>query len=263
MLPTMTSSPISQRAETPRSEFWAGVRDISPLLTSDLPFGMLYGVIALNALPPTAAMAMSSIVFAGSAQMVGAQLFASATPGLIIILTTLVVNLRHLLYGASLAPHLKHLPARWKWLLAYLLTDEAYAVAITRYTRPEVADRGAAGTNAHWYTLGTGLTLWVSWQISTAAGILLILHVEIPAAWGLDFTLPLTFIALVVPALKDKAGWMAALSAGVMASVLAALPLKLGLIAAALIGIIVGVAAERLLSARRLWRVGEPLSEAE
>lgn len=260
----MSFSPTSLKTETPRAEFWAGVRDVSPLLTSDLPFGVLYAALALTALPPLPAMAMSSIVFAGSAQMLAVQLFASATPGLIIILTTFVVNLRHLLYGASLAPHLKHLPARWKWLIAYLLTDEAYAVAITRYNRQEVESQGAAGTNAHWYTLGTALTLWVSWQISTAAGILLISRLDIPPEWGLDFTLPLTFIALIVPALSDKAGWMAALAAGVMALIFAALPLKLGLIAAALSGILAGVMVERLLPSRRVpARVGDALPDAD
>jgi 4-azaleucine resistance transporter AzlC len=248
----MSFFPARQHPETPRAEFWAGVRDTLPLLTSDLPFGMLYGALALTALPPLPSLAMSSIVFAGSAQLLAAQLFASATPGFIIILTTLVVNLRHFLYGASFAPHLRHLPTGWKWLIAYLLTDEAYAIAITRYNRSQAGSQGAAGTNAHWYTLGTGLTLWISWQISTAAGILLISRLEIPEAWGLDFVLPLTFIALLVPLLSEKASWMAALAAGVMAIVLAALPLKLGLIAATLIGVLAGVGAERLLPARRL-----------
>ena len=260
----MSFSSTNPKIKTLRVEFWAGVRDASPLLTSDLPFGMLYGALALTALPPLPAMAMSTIVFAGSAQIVAAQLFASATPGVIIILTTFVVNLRHLLYGASLAPHLKHLPTRWKWLIAYLLTDESYVVAITRYDRLDVQSQGAADTDAHWYTLGTGLTLWISWQLSTAAGILLISRLNIPPEWGLDFILPLTFIALIVPALSDKAGWMAALAAGVMALILAALPLKLGLIAAALIGILVGMMVERLLPVRRVTaRVGEALSDAE
>src|SRR5204862_66380 len=120
----MNLSADNPTSDSPRAEFWAGVRDILPILTSDVPFGVLYAALALTALPPAAVMAMSSIVFAGSAQMIAANLFATATPGLIIILTTFVVNLRHLLYGASLAPHLKHLPARWKWLIAYLLTDE-------------------------------------------------------------------------------------------------------------------------------------------
>ncbi|MBK8900011.1 MAG: AzlC family ABC transporter permease [Anaerolineaceae bacterium] len=260
----MDLSRANPQIKTPRAEFWAGVAATSPLLTGDLPFGMLYGALALTALAPLPALAMSSIVFAGSAQIVAAQLFASATPGVVIVLTTFVVNLRHLLYGASLAPHLKHLPGRWQWLLAYLLTDEAYAIAITRYERPDVTSQGAAGTNAHWYTLGAGLTLWLSWQISTAVGIMLIARLDIPPEWGLDFILPLTFIALIMPVLADKAAWLAALAAGVMALLLAALPLKLGLIAAALSGIFVGVMVERLLPARRTAaRLGEVQPEAE
>lgn len=247
----MGLSPINSQTKSAQAEFWAGVAATLPLLTGDLPFGMLYGALALTALAPLPALAMSSVVFAGSAQIVAAQLFASATPGVVIILTTFVVNLRHLLYGASLAPHLKHLPGRWQWLIAYLLTDEAYAIASTRYERPDVTSQGAAGTHAHWYTLGAGLTLWLSWQVSTAVGILLIARLDIPAAWGLDFILPLTFIALLVPVLADKAGWLAALAAGVMALLLAVLPLKLGLIAAALSGIFAGMMVERLLPTRR------------
>jgi len=227
------------------------MRGVLPLFASDPLFGVLYGALALAVLPPEVAMGMSSIVFAGSAQMIGLQLFASATPGVIIILATLVVNLRHLLYGASLAPYLKHLPARWKWLLAYLLTDEAYAVAIMRYNRPDIQEQGAAGTNAHWYTFGAGLGLWVSWQITTAIGILSVSQVSIPPEWGLDFAFPLTFIALLVPTLSDRAGWIAALAAGVIGLLLAGMPLKLGLIAAALIGIVAGVAAERWLTKRQ------------
>src|SRR5512136_1714836 len=117
-----------------RSEFVAGIKAELPILLGVTPFGMIYGVLAMGAgLPANAAMAMSSIVFAGSAQFVGAQLIRVGTPGIVIVLTTFIVNLRHMLYSASIAPHLAHLSRRWKWLLAYLLTDEAYAVTITHY----------------------------------------------------------------------------------------------------------------------------------
>lgn len=227
------------------------MRGVLPLVASDPPFGVLYGMLAQAVLPPEVAMGMSFIVFAGSAQMISVQLFAGATPGVIIILATLVVNLRHLLYGASMAPYLKHLPARWKWLLAYLLTDEAYALAIMRYNRPDIQKQGATGTNAHWYTFGAGLGLWASWQVATAVGVYFMSQVSIPPEWGLDFAFPLTFIALLVPTLSDRAGWIAALAAGVIGLVLAGMPLKLGLIAAALIGIVAGVAAERWLTQRQ------------
>ena len=148
---------------------------------------------AASGLPPTAAQAMSSVVFAGSAQFVATQLIATDAPSLVLLLTTLVVNLRHMLYSASVAPFVRPLPRRWKWLLAYLLTDEAYAVAIPHYREPS----DQAGK--HWCFLGAGLALWAVWQASTAVGIFL--GAQVPPSWSLDFTLPLTFIALVLPAL--------------------------------------------------------------
>jgi predicted branched-subunit amino acid permease len=183
---------------------------------------------------------MSSIVFAGSSQFIGTQLIAAATPAPVIVLTTFVVNLRHMLYSASIAPYLKPLRPVWKWLLAYLLTDEAYAVAITHYQRgrPDASPE----PHAHWYFLGAGLALWSTWQMSSAAGIFL--GAQLPASWSLDFTLALTFIALVVPALKDRPGAAAAITAGLVALLAADLPYKLGLVAAALAGIGMGLLVE-------------------
>jgi 4-azaleucine resistance transporter AzlC len=226
-----------------RQEFWSGVKAELPLLIGVIPFGMIYGVLALAAgIPPAAAQAMSAIVFAGSSQFVMAQLFAAGVPGLVMIMTAAVVNLRHALYSASVAPYLKRLHPRWKWLLAYLLTDEAYAVTITHYA--EGGDQSIVG-NKHWYFLGAGLALWSSWQLSTAVGIFL--GTQVPENWSLDFTLALTFIALVVPGLKDRPTAAAALTAGVCAVGFAELPYKLGLVAAAMVGIGVGV----ILEARR------------
>jgi 4-azaleucine resistance transporter AzlC len=221
-------------------EFWSGVKAGLPLLIGVIPFGMIYGVLALAAgIPPSAAQAMSAIVFAGSSQFVMAQLFGAGVPGLVLIMTAGVVNLRHALYSASVAPYLKRLHPLWKWLLAYLLTDEAYAVSITHYA--EERSQIAVG-NKHWYFLGAGLTLWSSWQISTAIGIFL--GTQVPAGWSLDFTLALTFIALVVPGLKDRPTTATALTAGLCAVWFVGLPYKLGLVAAALVGIGVGMILE-------------------
>jgi 4-azaleucine resistance transporter AzlC len=240
---------------TARSEFLAGLKGELPLLLGVMPYGMIYGVLALKAgLPADVAQAMSFIVFAGSSQLIGTPLIAGGSPFIVIVLTTFVVNLRHMLYSASMAPHIKHLPARWKWLLAYLLTDEAYAVTIARYTRPEAA----LSANMHWYYLGAGLTLWSSWQVSTLIGIQV--GQLIPDSWGLDFTLALTFIALVVPRLKDRASAGAAIAASVVAITGFALPYKLGLMAAAVIGIIVGMAIEARPSSSI---VTHPSSESE
>lgn len=237
---TLGSETGRQVLNSPGKEFWSGVKAELPLLVGVVPFGMIYGVLALAAgIPPATAQAMSAIVFAGSSQFIATQLFAAAAPGLVIIMTAGIVNLRHGLYSASVAPHIRLLHPIWKWLLAYLLTDEAYAVAITHY---ESEGRHTSPGNKHWYFLGAGLALWSSWQLSTALGIFL--GAQVPESWSLDFTLALTFIALVVPGLKDRPALASALSAGVCAILFAGLPYRLGLVAAALVGIAVGMAFE-------------------
>src|SRR6266498_5666243 len=218
-------------------QFLAGVRAEIPLLIGVFPFGMIYGALALNAgLSTAAAQMMSSIVFAGSAQFITTQLVHEAAPGLVIVLTIAVVNLRHMLYSASLAQYIASLPTRWKVLLSYLLTDEAYAPTILRYEKEGITPY------AHWFWLGAGFSLWFFWQISTALGIFL--GTAIPESWSLDFALPLTFIAMVVPVLKNRPAIAAALSAGIVALLAYSLPYKLGLILAALIGITVGTVLE-------------------
>lgn len=220
-----------------RQAFWKGARAEFPLLVGVFPFGVIYGALALNAgLSPAASQLMSAVVFAGSAQFVSAQLFAEAAPGLMIALTVAVVNLRHMLYSASLAPYLKDLPMKWKVLLSYLLTDEAYAPSAIHYEK-----EGATPTS-HYFVLGAGLTLWLVWQLSTAVGVFL--GAQIPARLPLDFALPLTFIAMLIPTLKNRPTLAAALSAGLLALAARALPFKLGLILAALAGVAVGTFLE-------------------
>jgi 4-azaleucine resistance transporter AzlC len=222
-----------------RAEFLSGVINELPLLLGVFPFGMIYGALALQALlPVAAAQAMSSIIFAGSAQFISTQLLAQGIPLVILVGTVFIVNLRHMLYSASIAPYTRHLSMAWKAVLAYFLTDEAYVIAIAHYNEDTPLER------KHWYFLGAGVTLWTGWQIATAAGIFL--GAQVPAAWSLDFALALTFIALVVPALKDRPAVVAAIVAGVIALVAYPLPYKLGLIAAAFGGIISGLVSEGL-----------------
>ena len=218
-------------------QFWAGVRAEIPLLIGGFPFGMIYGALALNAgLSKAAAQVMSFTVFAGTAQFITAQLVHENTPGFVIVLTIAVVNLRHMLYSASLAPYLAALPVRWKMLLSYLLTDEAYAPTILHYEKEGITPQ------AHWFLLGAGGVLWIDWQLSTALGIFL--GAAIPESWLLDFALPLTFIAMLVPVLHDRPAIAAALTAGIVALVAFSLPYNLGLILAALVGIVVGTVLE-------------------
>ena len=223
--------------KTRKQDFWNGVRDEAPILLGVVPFGLLFGALAISShLSSLASQAMSAIIFAGSAQFIAAQLVGTSTSSLVILMVVFVVNLRHALYSASVAPHVNHLNTGWKLLLSYLLTDEAYAVTITHYNREGDTETG------HWYFLGAGLTLWTSWQLSTAVGIFI--GAQIPASWPLGFILPLTFIALVVPALKDRAGIAAALVAGIIGLLALGLPYKTGLLLAALIGILTGLVIE-------------------
>lgn len=226
----------------PAAAFSLGLRAVMPLLLGVAPFGVIYGVVALQSgIPALAAMAMSSIVFAGSAQFLLAQLVGAGAPLLLTAGAVGLVNLRHALYSASVAPMLAHLPRRWKILLAYLLTDEAYAAAIphliaARPTTPQSAQ-------AHWILFGSGFGLWAGWQLATLAGVLI--GAQLPSGLGLDFALPLTFIAIVVPMVDSRALLLAALTAGAVAVMLAALPYKLGLFIAALAGLAAGAVLSR------------------
>jgi 4-azaleucine resistance transporter AzlC len=221
---------------TPGREFAAGLVAVAPLLLGAVPFALIYGALAVKAgIPPLLAIATSCIVFAGSAQFMITKLVAAATPGLLIVLSVGVINLRHALYSAALAEKLAHLPLRWKILLAYLLTDEAYAAALRRM-------EGEPSTQRHWFLFGCGFGMWATWQVACVAGVLL--GGRIPAAWSLDFAGTLTFIAIVVPLLKDRASTGAMLTAGLISVIAFALPHKLFIIAAAMAGMTVGVLLE-------------------
>ena len=226
-------------------EFLAGCRDEAPLQLGVIPFGMLYGIGAVAAgMPVWLAQLTSMVVFAGAAQLVIVQMLSAAAGALPIGLTAALLNLRHLLYSASVAGHVRHLPRRWRVVLAYLLTDEAYAVAILRYTRPAAADQEQAEPDLrHWYFLGCGLTLWGCWQLSTALGIAF--GARIPPEWDIDFAGPLTFIALLTLLVKERAGQAAALVAALAVLALAALPFRLGLVLAIVLGLLAGAAVAR------------------
>jgi 4-azaleucine resistance transporter AzlC len=222
---------------TASSAFLLGVRALLPMLLGVVPFGVIYGVVALQSgIPPLAAVLMSSMVFAGSAQFLLAQLVGAGAPALLSIGAVGLINLRHALYSASVAPVLHALPRRWKLLLAYLLTDEAYAAAIPHLLAEPRSPQ------AHWVLFGSGFALWAGWQISTLAGVLI--GAQLPPDLGLDFALPLTFIAIVVPLIDSRARLIAALTAGAVAILLVTLPYKTGLFAAALAGLGAGAFAQ-------------------
>ncbi|RPJ39737.1 MAG: branched-chain amino acid ABC transporter permease, partial [Chloroflexi bacterium] len=166
-------------------EFLNGARDELPILLGVAPFGLIFGALAVhNGLTPFAAQATSYIIFAGSAQFIAVQLLGASASAAVILMVVFVVNIRHALYSASVAPYIAHLKPVWKYILAYFLTDEAYVVAISNY------DKNGTSAIRHWYFLGAGVTLWSTWQISTLTGILA--GGRIGENWPVGFALPLT-----------------------------------------------------------------------
>src|SRR5215212_1115973 len=112
-----------------RSAFASGVRAALPVLLGVVPFATITGVaMVASGIPPFAAMAMSLVVFAGASMVASAQLLASGTPALLIILTTVFINLRFMMYGASLRHHFVALPLRWRLFVGYLNADNVYGL---------------------------------------------------------------------------------------------------------------------------------------
>jgi 4-azaleucine resistance transporter AzlC len=225
--------------------FVSGAKAIMPVSLALIPFAVAFGATAMGSgLSTLEALAMSVFVFAGAAQLAAIPLMSAGTSVAVVVLTVLVINLRLTLYSASLAPHFRRLPLAWKGLLSYLLTDQAYAATITRFD-----DRQTEEPDKRWYYLGVALAIWVTWQAATMLGVFLGSWAS--EGWSLDFVLPLIFIALALPAIKDRMTAAAALSAGGTAVFAAAMPLNIGLITAALVGVLGGLVAESVAERTR------------
>ena len=208
-----------------------------PVLIGIVPFGMVCGIGAISAgASPLAALAMSAIMFSGAAQIVASQLLAAGAPLLVIVLSCSVVGLRFLVYSAAMAPYLRPLDHRWRNLLSFVLTDQAFAGTIQRFR-----DSDDLRANAS-YFLGGGLFLWAAWQVATLAGILV--GQVIPASWQLEFVVPLTFIAVLAPLLRDRIAILVAIVAAIAAIALDDMPMRLTMVCAGLIGIAAGVVAD-------------------
>ena len=229
--------------QTSRLAFIRGLRDQVPFILGNIPFGMITGAAAVSAgADPLLAIAMSVIMFAGAAQLAAISLMAQHAPAGIVVLTVLVVNLRLMMYSAAVAPYFRHTPKLRKWLFAYLLTDHAFALLTTKFDKQHVPKHVDA------YYFGVTSAMWCIWQASVAVGVFA--GTLVPAKWSLEFTIPLVFLALVLPALQTKSHWAAAIAASVAAAFCTSLPLKLGLITAAATGVLIGVWSERRSTAR-------------
>ena len=225
-------SPLTRRAA-----LRAGALASLSLAMAVIPFGVVCGAGATGiGLDFNQSFALSWMVFAGSSQIVAMHLLATGAPVWVIVLTGWLVNLRFMMYSAALAPHFRERSRLGRWLGAYLLTDQAFAVSLGR-----IADDRDRRETA-WFYLGLALACWLQWQLASLAGILL--GGFIPASWSIDFVISLTFIALIVPLLGDRLMRVAALVGGAVA-LAPQLPFKLNLMAAALAGAGVALLLEK------------------
>ena len=223
-----------------RSAIFDGSRAVAPLLVGVIPFGLIFGVTAAGSVVGgSLGYATSFIIFAGAAQLATIQLLDTGVAAMVVIATALVINGRHLMYSAALAPHFREFPATSRIMFPYLLTDQAFAVSIVRY------DEAADPTYKRWFYFGAGISLWITWQLTTAAGV--VLGAQVPESWSLDFAIPLVFLALLIPAVRSRPALVAAVVGGGVALVASGAPFGLGLIIGALSGVAAGVAAERLM----------------
>ncbi len=223
---------------SPREEFAAGAREIAPVMVGMVPFGLVAGVAATTAgLTPLQGMALSILSFSGIAQLIVCQLLAANSPIPVAMLAGSVVSLRFVMYSAAVSPHLAHLDRRWRAVLAFLMTDQSFSLTTRHFSA--AGDRGTR----HWHTFGASLTLYVAWQSVVAIGIAV--GAQVPESWSLDFAVVLTFIALLVPAVRTRADLAAAIASAAVALAAAGLPYRLALVAASLAGIGAGMAIER------------------
>jgi branched chain amino acid efflux pump len=210
----------------------------APLLIGIVPWGVVAGVAMTGAgLTKAEAVAMSVLVFAGSAQLAVLPLLVVKAPLWVMYATGLVVNLRYVIYSAVLAPHFEHLSRPWRALLSYITVDGMFALLVGKYQPEEGRAR------KHWFYLGGSLLMWTGWQLASWAGIFA--GELIPREWSLEFSATLALIAVLMPLLVDRATVCAALAAGGVALVAAKWPLNTGLLAAIGAGVVVGLAVAR------------------
>lgn len=223
--------------ETNQSLFISGCRDTVPVLLGIVPFGIIIGFTAAD-LGFTAfeITAMSAVVFAGAAQLAATFLMADGTHFAIVVLTVIMINIRFMMYSASLAAFFNSLSRLQKSVYGFLISDATYALSIPRLTSP-------CEGRPHWYYFGSGFTLWVSWIIATAIGASM--GVGIPEEFPVELVLPVVFIALLFPVIEDRPTAATALVAGVTAIVAAPLDYNLGLLVGVSSGLVVGVALNR------------------
>lgn len=217
-----------------------GARDTLPLTIAAIPFGVVFGALAVGSgLSQSMAMAMSLFVFAGASQFIAVTMIASATAVPVILLTVFIVNLRHMLYSATLMSQVRGLPQWLRVPMAFWLTDETFAVVSNRVMRHSEAP------GLVWYYLGSAISMYANWQLCTWVGVTLGQQVPDLASWGLDVAMVVAFVGIVVPALRHRAQWACAATAFIAALLTYDWPHQSGLLFSSLLAIGVGVLLDR------------------
>ena len=210
--------------------FQKGFLDVLPLTIPVVPFGIIYGVIGTEmGFTPLMTFVMSFIIFAGSSQIAFAQLFFTGASPWVIISSVAAINSRHLLYGAVLSQHLSKLNLQWRILLSYLMTDQAFSVS-SIYLK-----KNKNKFNCHFHLLGSGFTLWFLWQLSTLIGIFL--GNIVSEQLGLIFTIPLTFLALIVSELRKIDHLIVILVSGTCSLIIYNFPYKIYIIVSSFVAL--------------------------
>ena len=214
--------------------FLKGIRDVSPLMIPVVPFGLIFGVLAIDVgFTPIQTMGMSLIVFGGASQIVLLQLFSGGASSLVIISSVGAVNSRHLLYGAVVSEHLSDLKLIWKIIISYFLIDQAYAIS-NGYLKKN------KDQNRYFHLVGAGATCWIIWQSTTFLGI--ILGAAIPEKLGLSFAVPLTFIAILVNDFRKMKNILVIIVSGLVATLgFNIIPYKAYVIVAAVFGLVTAI----------------------
>ena len=211
--------------QTNRQSFIKGWVAGLPLSFAVLPWGMLTGSLAVEVgLHVAEAFALSALVFAGAAQLAVLGLLTTGAGLFSILLTTFMISSRHLLYGMAFRPYIAHLSLPWRLSLGFLLTDEMFVLASPKQ-----------GQFDKWFALGAGLVFYLSWCLWTLLGIVIGQQINDLTAWGLDFVIAATFIALLVPAIQSKSMLIAAVLSAVLSVVFSYLQLQAALVLAALL----------------------------
>jgi predicted branched-subunit amino acid permease len=209
--------------------FYQGISDVLPMLIPVVPFGLIYGVLGLElGFDPFVIIASSFIIFGGASQLAFIQLYSIGASPFIALSSVAAVNSRHLLYGAVFSQYFNFLPLRWKLLLSYLLTDQAFAVSLPFVQKNK---------DFKYHLLGSGITLWLIWQVSTISGVFL--GNFIPKELGLAFAIPITFLSLLVKELKKIDHLIVMIVSGVSSILLYHFPFKIYIVASALIALVV------------------------